>query len=84
MTANASPSAIDLSIDHYLECQRALGRVFRAEEDTLRSLSRSLGSLDLDLPTFDRWCASDLRLSANVRRNRQRIARNWCLYRRRT
>jgi integrase len=87
MTSNAPSSAIELSIDRYLERQRALGRVFRAEEDTLRSLSRSLvsaGSVDLDLPTFDRWCASHQRLSANVRRNQQRIVRNWCLYRRRT
>jgi len=86
MTRTVMPKAIDRSIDRYLERQRALGRGYRAEEDVLRSLSRSLasaGSADLDLPAFDRWCASHQDLTGNVRRNRQRIVRNWCLYRQR-
>lgn len=83
MTRTVMSSAIDRNIDRYLERQRALGRGYRAEEDVLRSLSRSLastGAADLDLPAFDRWCASHQGLTANVRRNRQRIVRNWCLY----
>jgi integrase len=75
------------SINAYLEHQRALGRGYKTEEDTLRSLSRSVaaaGTQDLDLDAFDHWCASHTELSANVRRNRQRVVRNWCLYRRRT
>jgi len=87
MTRAITCSAIDPSIDRYLERQRALGRAYRAEEDVLRSLSRSLaatGSPDLDLAAFDRWCASHQSLTANVRRHRQRIVRNWCLYRQRT
>lgn len=86
MTGIAMPSAVDRSMERYLERQRALGRAYRTEEDVLRSLSRSLaltGSTDLDLAAFDRWCASHQGLTANVRRNRQRIVRNWCLYRQR-
>lgn len=86
MTGFAMPSAVDRSMERYLERQRALGRAYRTEEDVLRSLSRSLaltGSTDLDLAAFDRWCASHQGLTANVRRNRQRIVRNWCLYRQR-
>jgi integrase/recombinase XerD len=87
MTRAITCNAIDPSIDRYLERQRALGRAYRAEEDVLRSLSRSLGTSrtpDLDLAAFDRWCASHQGLTGNVRRNRQRIVRNWCLYRQRT
>jgi len=86
MISTSAPGAVDHSIDRYLDRQRALGRGYRAEEDVLRSLSRSLastGSVDLDLPTFDQWCASHQGLTGNVRRNRQRIVRNWCLYRQR-
>lgn len=86
MISTSLPSAIDDSIDHYLDRQRALGRGYRTEEDVLRSLSRSLastGSADLDLATFEQWCASHRGLTGNVRRNRQRIVRNWCLYRQR-
>jgi integrase len=36
------------------------------------------------LRSFERWCASHEGLTGNVRRNRQRIARNWCLYRQRS
>ena len=87
MTSVITCSTIDPSIDRYLERQRALGRAYRAEEDVLRSLSRSLAttrSPDLDLATFDRWCESHQGLTANVRRHRQRIVRNWCLFRQRT
>ena len=86
MISTSLPSAIDDSIDHYLDRQRALGRGYRTEEDVLRSLSRSLastGSADLDFATFEQWCASHRGLTGNVRRNRQRIVRNWCLYRQR-
>ncbi len=86
MTRSMMSSAIDCSIDRYLERQRALGRAYRAEEDVLRSLSRiltSTGLADLDLLAFDQWCALHQSLTANVRRNRQRIVRNWCLYRQR-
>lgn len=87
MSKLTSPGAVDRSIGAYLEHRRALGRGYQSEEYILRSLSRSLASAavqDLGLAAFDQWCASHVGLSANVRRNRQRIVRNWCLYRRRT
>lgn len=87
MSRAVTCSAIDVSIDRYLERQRALGRAYRTEEDVLRSLSHSVaaaGCPDIDLTAFDRWCSSHQGLTANVRRNRQRIVRNWCLYRQRT
>lgn len=89
MTRAFTCSTIEPSIDRYLERQRALGRAYNNEEVVLRSLSQSIAmtgssDLELDLASFDRWCASHQGLSANVRRNRQRIVRNWCLYRRRT
>lgn len=86
MTSTSMSCAVEQSIDRYLERQRALGRGYSAEEHVLRSLSRSLastGSADLDLAAFDQWCASHQGLTGNVRRNRQRIVRNWCLYRQR-
>ena len=87
MSKLTSPGAVDRSIGAYLEHRRALGRGYQSEEYILRSLSRSLASAavqDLGLAAFDQWCASHVGLSANVRRNRQRVVRNWCLYRRRT
>lgn len=86
MTSTSMSYAVEQSIDRYLDRQRALGRGYSAEEHVLRSLSRSLastGSADLDLAAFDQWCASHQGLTGNVRRNRQRIVRNWCLYRQR-
>lgn len=56
MNRTVTSSAIDRSIDCYLERQRALGRAYRTEEDVLRSLSRSLvarGLANIDLAAFD-------------------------------
>jgi len=78
---------LDSLIDQYLKRQRALGREYRSEEWILRSLSQFLRDQhteDLDLTVFDAWCGSFVHLTANVRRNRQRTVRNFCLYRRRT
>lgn len=83
----ATTTAFDRSIADYLERQRALGRAYIAEEDILRSLRGSIcaaGERDVDLASFERWCVSHASLSGNVRRNRQRIVRNWCLYRQRS
>lgn len=71
----------------YLEHQRSLGRQYATEEQIISSLCQFLvnaRATDLDPALFDAWCASFSALSANVRRNRQRIVRNLCLYRRRT
>ena len=78
---------LDSLIDQYLQRQRALGRAYQGEEWILRSLSQFLRDRrieDLDQAGFDAWCQSFVHLTANVRRNRQRIVRNFCLYRRRT
>jgi len=86
MSTTITTTEFDGSIADYLERQRALGRAYVAEEHTLRSLRDFICSADkrdVDLASFERWCASHASLSGNVRRNRQRIVRNWCLYRQR-
>jgi integrase len=70
----------------YLECRRSLGRCYANEGAVIASLGTFLASAnqpDLDPALFDAWCTTFAHLSANVRRNRQRIVRNLCLYRRR-
>lgn len=87
MSSTTSNTVFDRSIADYLERQRALGRGYVAEEDILHSLRdfiRAAGEREVDLTSFERWCASHEGLTGNVRRNRQRIARNWCLYRQRS
>jgi integrase/recombinase XerD len=78
---------IDAMIRRYLQRQRSLGRGYAKEEWVLTSLHNFLKkarSADLDHKTFQEWCKSHEELTANVRRQRQRIARNFCLYRQRT
>jgi integrase/recombinase XerD len=87
MSPIQSQSAFDEAIDRYLQRQRALGRGYVQEKYILDALCRFLkdnASLDLDSTAFEAWCASQAQLSVNTRRNRQRIVRNFCLYRRRT
>lgn len=70
-----------------IERQRSLGRKYDVEERVVASLCRFLSDIraeDLDLSRFEAWCSTFSGLGANVRRNRQRIVRNLCLYRRRT
>lgn len=85
---NARRDALDVVAARYVERQRSLGRKFATEERVIASLCQFLAhtpaAADLDQTLFDAWCSSFAALSANVRRNRQRIARNLCLYRRRT
>jgi integrase/recombinase XerD len=86
MSSTTVTSEFDRSIADYLERQRALGRAYNAEEDILRSLYQftcAAGERDVDLASFELWCASYEGLTGNVRRNRQRVVRNWCLYRQR-
>ncbi|WP_233224680.1 tyrosine-type recombinase/integrase [Thiomonas sp. X19] len=64
-----------------------MGRAYVAEENILHSLRDFIcatGERDVTLHLFERWCALHEGLTGNVRRNRQRIARNWCLYRQRS
>lgn len=74
-------------ITRYLDLNTALGRGFLGERATLWSLDRSLvteGAQDLTLDSFLRWTRSLEHLKSGVRRNRMRLVRNLCLFRRRT
>lgn len=87
MSSTTSCTAFDRNIADYLERQRALGRAYVAEEGILHSLRDficAVGECEVDLASYERWCATHEGLTGNVRRNRQRIARNWCLYRQRS
>jgi integrase/recombinase XerD len=87
MNTTLQGSAFDQVVDRYLRRQRSLGRAYVHEErviDALRWFLEKNGRNDLDQAIFEAWCASQGHLSANTRRNRQRIVRNFCLYRQRT
>ena len=71
----------------YLELMQALGREFRTETATLADLDRFLcerHASKLDSAGFAAWAVTLARYTPTVRRNRMRIARNLCLYLRRT
>ena len=73
-------------IARYLALKEALGRRYANERAVVRSLDAFLAAthaLDLTAALFDRWCHGHQHLTATVRRNRMRIVRNLCLYRRR-
>jgi integrase/recombinase XerD len=87
MISTSPRNSLDVPIAGYLFRQRALGRGYQHEERVLMSLSDFLAAAsadDLDLRLFEQWCDLHTRLSGNTRRSRQRIVRNFCLYRRRT
>jgi integrase len=82
-----STTVLDPIIIRYLTHFRAIGRRFNEEERMLRSLRNFLirnKQRDLNAGLFDKWCNSFETISSNVRRMRQRIVRNFCLYRQRT
>lgn len=87
MNRHITATALDPIIHRYLVHRRALGRGYDAEERTLRSLRDCLCQAhhpDLGAGLFEAWCNAFQQLTANVRRQRQRIVRNFCLYRQRT
>jgi integrase len=80
-------SSLSSSIDLYLELKQALGRRFTTERRVLHLLHKFMaetGAANLTETEFELWCKTQMRLSPTVRRNRMRIVRNFCLYRRRT
>jgi integrase len=79
-------SALGPTITRYLALKRALGRRYAVERDVLKSLDTFLKieGADLTADSFTRWCRTQQHLTRGVRRNRMRIVRNLCLYRRRT
>ena len=84
-----SDSLLGPSIDRYLTLKRALGREYRFEHDTFRDLNRFLlvtrpEEPDLTPHSFIDWSHTLSHLTSGVRRNRMRVVRNLCLYRRRT
>lgn len=87
MHVNAPPTPLAATLAGYLIVKRSLGRAYAYEEYVLTSLCQFLagrGVRELDHETFDAWCAMHQHLSGNVRRNRQRIVRNLCLYHQRS
>ncbi len=81
MSAQARPSAIGPVITRYLALKTALGRRYAIERRVLETLETFLQTTgpaaELTPETFEAWAHT-------VRRNRLRIVRNLCLYRRRT
>jgi integrase len=73
-------------LTRYLALKEALGRHYAVERDVLRHLDAFLAHADADLTVehFAAWVQTLAHLTSGVRRNRMRIARNACLYRRRT
>lgn len=87
MTSVGSP--LGAVIDDYLALKRSLGRRFIGEGYILASLNRFLVARGSDRAlltpeSFAAWCLTLARLRPTTRRNRMRIVRNLCLYRRRT
>jgi integrase/recombinase XerD len=87
MNSHIFHAAMDAAIEAYLAHQRALGRGYAVEERVLYNLRDFLAqahAADLDQCRFEGWCDLHRQLTANVRRSRRRIVRNFCLYRRRS
>lgn len=87
MSGTTAGGAFEQVADRYLRRQRSLGRAYVHEEHVIDALGLFLEKhhcADLNQAIFEAWCASQVHLCANTRRNRQRIVRNLCLYRRRT
>lgn len=86
MSVSSCNSKIRATAAAYLAHQRALGRGYATEERVLDGLIDFLiqsNYADLDQPGFEAWCNIEGHLSANGRRSRQFVIRNFCLYRRR-
>lgn len=80
-------SCLSLSIRSYLEMKQALGRQFVAERSVLKQLNEfmiAIAATDLTQIEFERWSRTQMHLCGTVRRNKMRIVRNLCLYRRRS
>lgn len=70
----------------YLRLKQALGRSYASERAILHDLDTFLAQTDADLTadTFAAWDTTLARLTSGVRRHWLRVARNLCLYHRRT
>ena len=74
------------ALARYLALKEALGRRYDTERAVLKLLDAFCAAEGTDLApeTFAQWCWTQEHLTSGVRRARMRIARNFCLYRRRT
>jgi integrase len=72
-------------IERYLTLKQALGRQYDGVRRVLAHLDGFLAarSADLTPDTFADWCLKLQHLASGTRRNRMRVVRNVCLYRRR-
>lgn len=90
MKASAKSTRITSIIQRYVALKRALGRGYENEERILELVDVFVATKaneippDLTAELFASWCHTQEHLSRTVRRNRMRIVRNLCLYRRRT
>lgn len=81
-------SPIGAEIVNYISLKKALGRGFQLPSTTLLNLDQFLERLenpppDLTAETFNQWCQTLETVSANTKRARMYIVRNFCLYRQR-
>ena len=79
-------SVLSATIGSHLTLKRALGRQYAAEEWVLAHLDRFLTARHVDLiaETFAAWCLTLQHLASGTRRDRMRVVRSLCLYRRRS
>ena len=75
-------------ITAYLRLHHSLGKLYVTEASTLHSLDAFLTNQypftrELDGRIFSQWCDTFVHLMPTVRRQRMRIIRNFCLYRKR-
>lgn len=89
-TSRSFSSRLGPTITSYVTLKKALGRQFRAETDVLAHLDRFLVAHRcnrgdaLSPQSFAAWTLTLTHLRPTVRRNRMRIVRNLCLYKRRS
>jgi integrase/recombinase XerD len=81
-------SALAPVIEQYLTIKQALGRRYDFERRIFISLDQFLTDTtderhELTAETFLQWCQTMEHVRRGVRRNRMRVVRNLCLYRRR-
>lgn len=82
-------STLGPTITRYLSLRDALGRKGDQDRWVFGHLDSFMvrqepSDSDLNADAFARWCITLEHMSSGVRRNRMRIVRNLCLYRRRT
>ena len=86
---DAFVSSLGPVMSRYLALKEALGRRYRIERAVLIHLDRFLAAQppdrsQLTAESFRTWSSTFAQLTPTVRRNRMRIARNLCLYHRRS